>query len=110
MDHLHLNLSKNVDLHPNFQNALSRLSQEGISSSSTSKNATKAFRGALEIMGAGGQQGSLMPGFREHIWDQIDGASSGEHLGSDFHGLASTRPPRASRRRTKGQREAAMLS
>ena len=36
-----------------------------------------------------------MPGFREHIWDfEIDGASSGEHLGSDFHELASTaRPP-----------------
>ena len=30
-----------------------------------------------------------MPGFREHIWEQIDGAGSGEHLGSDFHGLAS---------------------
>ena len=86
---------------------LSRLSQEGNRESDV-KEGDKGLRGALEIMG--GQQVSLMPGFREHIWDQIDGAGSGEHLGSDFHGLASARPPRGSRRRTKGQRKAAMLS
>ena len=68
--------------------------RERIPSSLTIKEATKALRGASKIIGRG-QAGSLMPGFREHIWDfEIDGASSGEHLGSDFHELASTaRPP-----------------
>ena len=68
--------------------------RERIPSSLTIKEATKALRGASKIIGRG-QAGSLMPGFREHIWDfEIDGASSGEYLGSDFHELASTaRPP-----------------